>query len=105
MGLLDGMAQWPIGIDFIVVAAADPGSRHVAPTHEIGDNRLGGALGDSDLSGDVPAAHSWVAGDTHEHVAVVGEKRPIRPRRVFRLLAWARHVLNGISLREIPVGS
>ena len=104
MGLLERVAQRSIGIDLVVVAAADPGSCYVALAHEIGDDCLGCTLGDPDPGGDVSASDPGVAGDAHEHVAVVGEERPARPRRVLRLLVRMRHMPNGSWLRETAVG-
>ena len=99
MRLLNWVAQRTIRIDFIVVTASDPGSLHIALLHEVGDDRLGGALGDPDPGGNVPAANAVVKRDADEDVAMVGEEGPGRPRRLLRVVG-ARHGIDGTWFRE-----
>jgi hypothetical protein len=48
------MAERPGGVDAVVVTAPDAGAGDVARDFQVLDDRLGGALGDVDLSRDVP---------------------------------------------------
>ena len=48
------MPERQVGVDFVVVAAADPRAGKVAGLHEVGDDPLGGPLGYADAPGDVP---------------------------------------------------
>ena len=93
MGLFDGVAQRPTGIDLVVVAAADPRPLHVAVLHKISDDRLRRPLGDPYPCGDVSAPNAGIARDADQHVTVVGEERPARPRRVLGRAIGASHFL------------
>ena len=102
VGLFYGVAQRLVEVDLVMVATADPGSFHVAVPHEIGDDRLSGALGDPYPGGNVSTADAGVAGDADQHMAVVGEERPARLRRVLGCAIGVVHALKGSRLRETP---
>ena len=70
------MAQGAVEIDLVVVSATDPGAFDVATFHQVGDDRLSGALGDPDAGGDIPAPDAGVTGDADQHMTMVGEERP-----------------------------
>lgn len=73
------MAKAGAAIDLVAVAAANLRPINVALGDEIGNDPLGSSLRDPDALGDVPCTAIRVAGDTQQHVAVVGEKNPARP--------------------------
>lgn len=105
VGLFDGVAQRPIGVDLVVVSAAHPGSLHVAVPHKISNDRLSRALGDPDSDGNIPAADAGVTGDADQHMAVVGEERPAGPRRVLGCSIGVGHVLHGSGFVKQRTGS
>jgi hypothetical protein len=105
MGLFDRVAQRSVRVDVVMVAAADPGSLHVAVPHKISDDRLGGALGDPDSGGNIPGPDAGVTGDADQHMAMVGEERPAWPCRFLRGVIGAGHALKRSWLRETTDGS
>lgn len=104
MGLLDRVAQRPIGVDFVKVSATDAGSLHITLPHKISNDRLSSALGNSDPVGDISAADTGVTCDTDQDMAMVGEERPARPRHLFRRVIGVSHALNGSRVRDIVDG-
>ena len=73
---LGGVAHRCPAVDEVVVAAADAAAIDNPGLDEISDDPLGGALGDSDLDGDVPERDVDVLGDADEHLGVVGQECP-----------------------------
>ena len=73
---LDRVAQRLLGVQPVGVTPAHPGRGDETGEAEIGQDRLGGALGDADLGGDVTHACVGMACQEHQHVTVVGEERP-----------------------------
>ena len=68
-------SAWPDGacgsveMQIVHIAAADPMARQVAAFFEIGDDALGGALGDTHLVGDLACGMSRVFGDAETEPA------------------------------------
>ena len=63
----------------VVVAPALALAHQVALVDQLGDDPVGGSLGDADGGRDVAQANAGVASDTDEHMGVIGEEVP--PRR------------------------
>ena len=95
---LDGMAEWNLWMDLVPVAPANPGSSDVTLRNQVSDDALRGPLGDADPSGDVTTADASVLGDADEHVPVVGQEGPRRPRRSLAHRSASR--LAGFMSRE-----
>jgi hypothetical protein len=57
------MAERPIGVDLVMVTAANASSFHIVALYEIRDNRLSCALSDSNSYGNVAATDTRVVGD------------------------------------------
>jgi hypothetical protein len=91
VGLLDGVAHRPFEVDLVAVPSTDPRSHNVALSDEVGDDRLCSALGDADPLRNIAASNFGVCGDTNQHMAVVGEKRPAGSGRFARLTACSCH--------------
>ena len=72
------MSQGELGLDLVAVPAAVPLAQHVALLHQLGQDPVGGALGDPDRRGDVSQANARIVGDTREDVSVVGQEIPSR---------------------------
>jgi len=66
----------PWGLIVQWVTAADPGALQLAVGLEVGDDRLGGALGDADAGGDVTQADIGVTVDGQQHACMEGQERP-----------------------------
>lgn len=64
-------------VDVVVVAAADPRAGDVTCVDEVVDDRLGGALRDLELVGEVAKADLAVLGDCKQRPGVVGQERPL----------------------------
>ncbi len=75
--LFERVPEGEFGVDLIGVAAADAAGRDVAFLHEVGDDALGGALGDADFGGNILNARFRILGDAQKHVGVVGEESPV----------------------------
>lgn len=71
-----GMAQCFAGHNRVEVPTADPLVAQVAGSLEVGDDSLGGALGESGNSGDVADADARVARDDDENPGMAREERP-----------------------------
>ena len=76
MAVLGGVAHGDLGVDAVVVAAADSFAFHVAGFDQVGDDALRGALGDPDGLGDVAEADVGFALDAEQHLGVVREEPP-----------------------------
>lgn len=76
VALLGGVAHGDVGVDAVVVAAADAVALDVAGVDQVGDDALCGALGDADHLGDVTEADVGVALDAEQHLGVVREEPP-----------------------------
>ena len=75
--MLKRVTQWQRLVDRVPVAPADARAPDVSGVDEVTDDALRGAFGDADKLGDVPQPHIRVACDAHQHVRVVGQKRPM----------------------------
>ena len=71
-----GVAQVLVAVDRVLVAAADALAGEVALLDQLGDELVGGALGDADGVGDLTESGVAVLVDVDDHIAVVGEERP-----------------------------
>ena len=75
-----GMAQVRVPVDLVAVATALLDPDEEALGNEVGDDLLGGPLADPDVSGDLADPDCGIASDAEQHVAVVREHEPVRPR-------------------------
>jgi len=67
-----------VGSHVVEISAPLPLTIDVPGAGEVGDDPLGGALGDAQQVGDVPDANPRIPGDQEQRVAVVGEQPKIR---------------------------
>jgi hypothetical protein len=74
---LERMSQRKVGVKLIAVSSPVAVAVKIAGVNEVGDDPLGGALGDPDACGDVTKPNAGVTGNADQHVGVVGEKRPV----------------------------
>jgi hypothetical protein len=72
------MTQRNIAVYFVAIPAAFFDASDIPSFDKVTDDRLGGALGDAHEFGDVAGAEIWVARETNQDMAVVGEKGPTR---------------------------
>jgi hypothetical protein len=80
--LLDeGMTQGNLRHDLVTVPPALSLAQHVTLFDQLGQDPVGGALGDPDRSGDVAQADPWVVSDANKHVRVVCQKVPASGHR------------------------
>ena len=84
---LDGVTEWGIDDDRVIVAPALALAGQVASVDEIRHDGLGRPLGDPHLGGDVSSADRRVSIDAHEHVGVVAQEGPLTSTALLRLLA------------------
>jgi hypothetical protein len=75
--LLDeGVAERTLAHDLVAVPPAVSLAQHVALVDELGEDPVGGPLGDADRGGDVAKADPGIIGDAGEDVGVVCQKVP-----------------------------
>jgi hypothetical protein len=70
------MTQGKLRLDLVAVPPAMPLAKHVAFFDQLGQDPVGGALGDPDRSGDVAQADARVMSHARKDVSVVGQKVP-----------------------------
>lgn len=70
------MTEVAARVDLVAVAASDLCAGQVALGDQVGDDALGGALGDANLSGDVPSAAVRIASNAQQHVCMVAQEDP-----------------------------
>jgi hypothetical protein len=70
------MPQGKIGYDLVAVPPSLSLPQHVASFDQLGEDPVGGALGDPDRGGDVPQADSGVINNAGKDVGVVGQEVP-----------------------------
>jgi hypothetical protein len=75
---LGGVSHVCFWVDPVVVSSSLALAVDVAGFDEVGEDALGGALGDADALGDVSEPGIRVLGDGEQDLGVVGEKRPGR---------------------------
>jgi hypothetical protein len=73
---VDRVPKWQVGLDPVLVAATVAVFDHVAGVHEVGDDGVGPAFGDSHGCGDVTETRSGVGGDAQQSLGVVREEAP-----------------------------
>ena len=76
MALLGGVTHGYVGSDAVAVSTADSFALDVAGFDEVGDDALGGSLGDTNALGDLTESRVRVAVDTEEDLGVVREEPP-----------------------------
>ena len=76
VALLGGVAHGDVGVDAIAVSAADSFAHDVAGFDQVGDDALGGSLGDSDALADITESRVRVAVEAEKDLGVVGEEPP-----------------------------
>jgi hypothetical protein len=74
--ILERVSEGEVRVDLVAVAAADTFTTDVARVLQLGDDALGGALGDADALGDLSQEHIGVLGDAQQDVRVIREERP-----------------------------
>ena len=70
------MPQGKLSLDLVAVPPALSLAQHVALFDELGEDPVGGTLGDPDRSGDVAQADARVMSHAYKDVGVVGQKVP-----------------------------
>ena len=91
LALLDeGMTHGTPRHDLVAVSSALSLAQHVALFDQLGEDPVGGALGDAYRCGDVAQADARVMGHAQEDMGVVGQKVPARGRRGRPLLLISR---------------
>jgi hypothetical protein len=77
---LDVLLRWVahvlVLVDAVAVASTVALALDVSGLDQVGEDSLGGSLGDPDLLGNVAKPDVWRAGDAEEHLRVVGEEAP-----------------------------
>jgi len=76
VAVLGGVTHGYVGSDAVVVSAADPFAFDVAGFDQVGDDALGGSLGDSNGLGDVPESGVRAVGGAGKDLGVVREEPP-----------------------------
>jgi len=67
-----------VGLDLVAVAAAVHVLDDVPGLGALGDDAVGGALGDARAGRDVAQPYARVVGDAQQHPGVVGQEAPVR---------------------------
>ena len=83
-----GMAQVRVPVDLVAVATALLDPDEEARKNEVSDDLLRGPLTDSDLPRDLADPDRGVASDAEQHVSVVREHEPVRPRDARIFYRW-----------------
>jgi hypothetical protein len=77
LSLLDeGMPQAQVRPDHVVVPSSGPLALYVALLHQVGQDLVGGALGDPYGVGDIPQADAGIVGNAQQDVGVVRQEVP-----------------------------
>ena len=76
MAVLGGVTHGDVGVDAVVVSTAVPFALHVARFDQVGDDALGGSLGDSDALADITESRVRIAVEAEKDLGVVGEEPP-----------------------------
>jgi hypothetical protein len=76
VAVLGGVTHGNVGSDAVMVSAADPFALDVARFDQVGDDALGGSLGDSDALGDVTESRVRVVVEAEKDLGVVREEPP-----------------------------
>ena len=76
MAGLGGVAHADVGVDAVAVSTADPFALDIAGCDQVGDDALGGTLGDSDAHRDVTEPGVRVSVDAEKDLGVVREEPP-----------------------------
>ena len=76
MAVLGGVAHGDVGVDAVAVSTADPFALDVAGFDEVGDDALGGTLGDPNALGDVTEPRVRIADEAEKDLGVVREEPP-----------------------------
>jgi hypothetical protein len=98
------VAELAAGVDLVVVAPSDLGADDVSGGDQVGEDSLGGSLGDADLLGDVAGAGLGVACHAQKHVRMVGKEAPrAGGPRLRPLLHGARSVSYTTMLTRIII--
>ena len=84
----EGMAEVGVPVDLVPVAAALLDPHEIALGNEVGDDLLRGPLADAHLVSYLADPNRGVASDAEQHVAVVREDEPGRPRDARVFYGW-----------------
>ena len=76
VAVLGGVTHGYVGSDAVVVSAADPFAFDVTRFDQVGDDALGGSLGDSNALGDVTESRVRVVVEAEKDLGVVREEPP-----------------------------
>jgi hypothetical protein len=82
------VTQGKLRHDLVAISPAPSLAQHVARVDEVGQDLVGGALGDADGGGDVAQPNARVMGDARKDVGVVRQEVPVgRPGRPLLLVS------------------
>jgi hypothetical protein len=76
--LLKWMAQRHITVDFIAIASTFFDAGHIPSINKVANDRLGRTFRNANELGNVSSAKVRITSEAHEHMAVIGEKSPLR---------------------------
>ena len=76
VAVLGGVTHRNVGSDAVVISTADPFALDVAGFDQVGDDALGGSLGDSNALRDVTESRVRVAVEAKKDLGVVREEPP-----------------------------
>ena len=76
VAVLGGMTHGYVGSDAVVVSTADAFALDVAGFDQVGDDALGGSLGDSNGLGDVTESRVRIVVEAEKDLGVVREEPP-----------------------------
>ena len=76
VAVLGGVTHGYVGSDAVVVSTADAFALDVAGFDQVGDDALGGSLGDSNGLGDITESRVRVVVEAEKHLSVVREEPP-----------------------------
>jgi len=74
--LFEGVSEGSLGVDCVAVSSAVLFAGNDFGLFKLGDDALDGALGDSDLNGDVAQASFGISQEADEDVGVICQERP-----------------------------
>ena len=76
VAVLGGVTHGYVGSDAVAVSTADPFALDVAGFDQVGDDALGGSLGDSNALGDVTESRVRIVVEAEKDLGVVREEPP-----------------------------
>jgi hypothetical protein len=99
MLLGQGMGERQLGLDLVAVSSPLPLTYHVALVDQLGDDSVGGALGDPNGCGDFAEPDARVTSHADKDMRVVGQKVPPGGGSVRALLCHTRKVFHELVIQ------